>query len=48
MTCGLIKVSNSLPEWQAAKLTLFAPCFQTRHICTFLGLTDTVKSTINI
>ena len=35
MTCGLIKVSNvSLPKWQAVKLTLFAPCFQTRHICT--------------
>ena len=34
MTCGLIKVSNSLPERQAAKLTLFAPFFQTRHICT--------------
>ena len=34
MTCGLIKVSNSLPKWQAVKLTLFAPCFQTCHICT--------------
>ena len=26
MTCGLTHASYSLPEWQAAKLTLFAPC----------------------
>ena len=26
MTCGLTHASYSLPQWQAAKLTLFAPC----------------------
>ena len=26
MTCGLVHTSYSLPEWQAAKLTFFAPC----------------------
>ena len=25
MTCGLVNASYSLPEWQAVKLTLFAP-----------------------
>ena len=28
MTCGLVHASYSLPEWQAVKLTLFAPCMQ--------------------
>ena len=27
MTCGLVHASYSLPEWQAVKLTFFAPCF---------------------
>ena len=26
MTCGLVHASYNLPEWQAAKLTFFAPC----------------------
>ena len=26
MTCGLVHASYSLPEWQALKLTFFAPC----------------------
>ena len=26
MTCGLVHTSYSLPEWQAVKLTFFAPC----------------------
>ena len=26
MTCGLVHASYSLPEWQAVKLTFFAPC----------------------
>ena len=26
MTCGLVNASYSLPEWQAVKLTFFAPC----------------------
>ena len=25
MTCGLLHASYSLPEWQAIKLTFFAP-----------------------
>ena len=28
MTCGLVHTSYSLPEWQAVKLTFFAPCYQ--------------------
>ena len=27
MTCGLVHASYSLPEWQAVKLTFFAPWF---------------------
>ena len=26
MSCGLVHDNYSLPEWQAAKLTFFAPC----------------------
>ena len=26
MTFGLVNVSFSLPEWQAVKMTFFAPC----------------------
>ena len=26
MTCGLVHTSYSLPEWQAVKVTVFAPC----------------------
>ena len=26
MTCGLVHTRYSLPEWQAVKLTFFAPC----------------------
>ena len=25
-TLGLVHTSNSLPKWQAVKLTFFAPC----------------------
>ena len=28
MTFGLVYASFSLPEWQALKITLFAPCFE--------------------
>ena len=28
MTFGLGRASNSLPEWQAVKLTFFAPCIE--------------------
>ena len=27
ITCGLVRASYSLPDWQAVKLTLFAPWF---------------------
>ena len=27
MMFGLVNVSFSFPEWQAAKMTFFAPCF---------------------
>ena len=27
MIFGLVNVSLSLPEWQAVKMTVFAPCF---------------------
>ena len=26
MSCGLVHASSNLPEWQAVKLTFFAPC----------------------
>ena len=32
MTCGLVHASYNLPEWQAAKLTFFAPCIYI-YIC---------------
>ena len=28
MTCGVVHASYSLPEWQAVKLTFFAPCMR--------------------
>ena len=31
MTFGLVRASNSLPEWQAVKLTFFAPCIELTH-----------------
>ena len=31
MTCGLVHASYSLPEWQAVKLTFFAPCMMITH-----------------
>ena len=31
MTCGLLHASYSLPEWQAVKLTFFAPCTTDLH-----------------
>ena len=30
MMFGLVNVSFSLPEWQAVKMTLFAPCFDVK------------------
>ena len=32
MTCGLVHASYSLPEWQAVKLTFFAPCNEITNI----------------
>ena len=34
MTYGLVHASYSLPEWQAVKLTFFAPCMYTK-VCLF-------------
>ena len=33
MTCGLVHASYSLPEWQAVKLTFFAPCLLFEKFC---------------
>ena len=33
MIFGLVNVSFSLPEWQAVKMTFFAPC---QHKCIFV------------
>ena len=34
MTCGLVHTSYSFPEWQAVKLTFFAPCYQNaKNLC---------------
>ena len=35
MICRLVNVSFSLPEWQADKMTFFAPC--TLHPFSYLG-----------
>ena len=36
MTCGPVQFgSYSLPEWQAVKLTFFAPCML--HVGSFYG-----------
>ena len=31
MTFGLVHASYTLPEWQAVKLTFFAPCLVEKH-----------------
>ena len=31
MMFGLVNVSFSLPEWQAVKMTFFAPCYSHQH-----------------
>ena len=42
MTCGLVHASYSLPEWQAVKLTFFAPCqwWRRKMSAVFSGLTN--------
>ena len=30
MTCGLLHASDSLPKWQAVKLTFFASCIKSK------------------
>ena len=40
MTCGLVHASYSLSEWQAVKLTFFAPCSHHQSCCSF-ALTST-------
>ena len=32
LTCGLVHASCSLPEWQAVKLTFFAPCMKITNL----------------
>ena len=32
MTFGLVLASYSLPEWQAVKLTFFAPCLKCERV----------------
>ena len=32
MTFGLVNASFSLPEWQAVKMTFFAPCYRVKEI----------------
>ena len=53
MTFGLVHASYSLPEWQAGKLTFFAPCvcllFTSKPFCliqkeTFEGLSQEALS----
>ena len=41
MTFGLVHASYSLPEWQAVKLTFFAPCYR---LINSLILTEHHKS----
>ena len=35
MTCGLVHASYHLPEWQAVKLTFFAPCSKVLWVVSF-------------
>ena len=35
MMFGLVNVSFSLPEWQAVKMTFFAPCQSQGKFCKF-------------
>ena len=39
MMFGLVNVSFSLPEWQAVKMTFFAPCFKPSFkLCGYIFL----------
>ena len=38
MTSGLLNASFSLPEWQAIKMVLFAPCQGTLSLLTFFQI----------
>ena len=38
MTFGLVHASYSLPEWQAVKLTFFAPCLNQHTLFTLRSL----------
>ena len=38
MTCGRVHASYSLSEWQAVKLTFFAPCKGTMRISKGPGM----------
>ena len=41
MTCGLVHASYSLPEWQAVKLTFFAPLVKNVLTIVLMYYTDT-------
>ena len=44
MMFGLINVSFSLPEWQAVKMTFFAPCYSIRNrLLLYPGWHSTLK-----
>ena len=38
MTSGLVNGSFSLPEWQAVKMSLFAPCLSHFSLCFWFCL----------
>ena len=56
MMFGLVNVSFSLPEWQAVKMTFFAPCIETAqhfltqqsHSCNLLLLPISVDIHVNV
>ena len=46
MTFGLVHASYSLPEWQAVKLTFFAPCLNKKSMPLFRYYLDIFWATI--
>ena len=49
MTCGLVHVSYSLPEWQAVKLTFFAPwLFGTRQVTSYCQVVTVHREAVKI
>ena len=48
MTCGLVHAIYSLPEWQAVKLTFFAPCNNTKHAAVDKPGSDQIGSALKL